>query len=215
MAPRRNPGGPGDRGPRARAAGRPTVGAARSESVRSGPVRSGTGRSAAARSGAGRPAAKAKAKANTNANRPAGVRRPSGGATAKRTRAPQPGRFTGRAAVLGMVLIGLLLAYAYPVRVYLAQQAEITGLEQRQAEQRRRIGEKTEERRKWDDDEFLKAKAKKELHYVLPGETPYITLPDPATAGAPSPSSSGRSAPEQWYHKLWSSVDAADRVPGS
>jgi Septum formation initiator len=110
-----------------------------------------------------------------------------------------------------MVLLGLLLSYAYPVRVYLAQQAEIAGLEQQQDEQRRRIAGLTEERRKWDDDEYVKAKARKELHYVLRGETPFITLPDPAAAGAAPVPAGGRAAPEPWYDKLWSSVGAADR----
>src|SRR5258706_7103089 len=68
--------------------------------------------------------------------RPAAARR--GGAqvgAAKRTRAPEPHRFTGRAVVLSLVLLGLLLAYAYPVRVYLTQQAEISALEDQQASQ--------------------------------------------------------------------------------
>jgi hypothetical protein len=114
-----------------------------------------------------------------------------------------------------MVLLGLLLAYAYPVRVYLAQQAEIAGLEQKQQEQRRRIGGLADERAKWDDPEFVKAQAKKELHYVLPGETPFITLPDPAQAGAPAAANppGQRAAPEPWYSKLWSSVGAADAAP--
>jgi cell division protein FtsB len=145
-------------------------------------------------------------------SRPAGVRRPATATAAKRTRAPRPGRFTGRAAVLGMVLLGLLLAYAYPVRVYLAQQAEIAGLEQKQQEQRERIAALSDERAKWDDPEYVKAQAKKELHYVLPGELPFITLPDPAQGGAPATAdgSGQRAKSEPWYSKLWSSVGAAD-----
>jgi len=83
-----------------------------------------------------------------------------------------------------MVLVGLLLAYAYPVRVYLAQQAEIAGLEQQQREQRERIAGLADERAKWDDPEFVKAKAKKELHYVQPGEILYL--------------------PAYWWHQVYS-----------
>ena len=47
-------------------------------------------------------------------------------AAAKRTRAPAPaGRLTGRATALALVLGALLLAYAYPMRIYLNQQAQI------------------------------------------------------------------------------------------
>jgi hypothetical protein len=111
-----------------------------------------------------------------------------------------------------MVLVGLLLAYAYPVRVYLAQQAEIAAIEDRQAQQRREIAGLQEEREKYDDPEFIKVKARK-LGYVLPGETAYITLGDPAPgAGAPGAArDNDSSTPDAWYQKLWSSVAAADR----
>jgi hypothetical protein len=112
-----------------------------------------------------------------------------------------------------MVLVGLLLAYAYPVRVYLAQQAEIAGLEQQQREQRERIAGLADERAKWDDPEFVKAKAKKELHYVQPGEIPLIPLPDQAKPGAasPSPVAGDKQAADPWYRKLWSSVEVANQ----
>jgi hypothetical protein len=112
-----------------------------------------------------------------------------------------------------MVLVGLLLAYAYPVRVYLAQQAEIAGLEQQQREQRERIAGLADERAKWDDPEFVKAKAKKELHYVQPGEIPLIPLPDQAKPGTtnPSPAAADKPAPDPWYRKLWSSVEVANQ----
>src|SRR5688572_20714849 len=120
VPPRRSPAGRGG-GARAGSAGGGSArrqGAARAESGRA--VRADSGRVA-------RPAQRGR---GTAASRPAGVRRPNTGTAATRTRAPQPRRLTGRAAVLGMVLVGLLLTYAYPVRVYLAQQAEIAGLEQ-------------------------------------------------------------------------------------
>jgi hypothetical protein len=111
-----------------------------------------------------------------------------------------------------MVLLGLLLAYAYPVRVYLAQQAEITGLEQQQQEQRRRIAALTETRQKWDDDEYVRTRARNDLHYVLPGENAWIPLPDSnQPAGQPGAAEAKRAVDDPWYRKLWSSVGAADR----
>src|SRR5439155_23303221 len=98
------------------------------------------------------------------AARPAAARRGAPAGTAKRTRAPQPRRLTGRATVLGLLLLGLLLAYAYPVRVYLSQQAEITTLEEQQAAQQKHIGDLKDERAKWNDDEYVKAQARRRLH---------------------------------------------------
>jgi cell division protein FtsB len=203
--PRRPGSGGGPRGSRAGSAGSARgAGAPRRQSV----ARSEPGR--AARADAGRAARPAQGGRGTAASRPAGVRRPNTGTAAARTRAPQPRRLTGRAAVLGMVLVGLLLAYAYPVRVYLAQQAEIAGLEQQQREQRERIAGLADERAKWDDPEFVKAKAKKELQYVLPGEISIVPLPDAVAAGATPSTQPDPAAADPWYKKLWSSVEVAN-----
>jgi hypothetical protein len=114
--------------------------------------------------------------------------------------------------ILGVVTLGLLLAYAYPVRVFLAQQAEIAALEQRQERQRARITELEERYAKWNDEQYAISQARKRLHMVLPGETPYFVI-DPegseavkASAQNPEPK---REIP--WYGKLWSSIESADQ----
>src|SRR5258706_11936370 len=145
------------------------------------------------RSGAGRSPA-----------RPTVARRTvSPGGTAMRTRAPQPRRFTSRAVVLSLVLLVLLLAYAYPVRVYLAQQAEITALEQSQERQAAKVAEMSARAKKWDDPEYVISQARQRLHMVLPGEKAYVVV-DPNRApttdpldvpGTPKP-------PRPWYGKL-------------
>ncbi len=132
--------------------------------------------------------------------------------TAKRLRAPEPRRFTGRAMVLSLVLLGLLLAYAYPVRVYLAQQAEIAALEDSQADQTQRIDQLNIQAAKWNDPEYIKSQARKRLHMVLPGEKQYVVV-DPSAGqadAAGAPASSGGNGPTPWYGKLWSSVEAAN-----
>jgi cell division protein FtsB len=144
--------------------------------------------------------------------RPTAARRAvSPGGAAMRTRAPQPRRFTSRAVVLSLVLFVLLLAYAYPVRVYLAQQAEIEALEQSQERQAVKVAEMQARAKKWDDPEYVISQARQRLHMVLAGEKPYVVV-DPANnqqtddtdlPGAPK-------ATRPWYGKLWSSVQAAD-----
>jgi len=108
-----------------------------------------------------------------------------------------------------MLLIGLLMAYAYPVRVYLSQQAEISTLEKQQDAQRRHIGDLADERAKWNDDEYVKAQARSRLHYTLPGEVPLVVI-DNSSGGTPAPAASKPSDPGPWYAQLWSSVRTAD-----
>jgi cell division protein FtsB len=146
-------------------------------------------------------------------SRPTVARRAvSTGGAAMRTRAPQPRRFTSRAVLLSLVLLVLLLAYAYPVRVYLAQQAEIEAMEASQQRQEQKVADMEARAKKWDDPEYVISQARQRLHMVLPGEKPVVVV-DPANSqqtdpaelpGAPKP-------PRPWYGKLWSSVEAADK----
>jgi cell division protein FtsB len=139
------------------------------------------------------------------------VRRSAG--AAKRTRAPRPPRSLSRRGVaLAFALLALVLAYAYPVRVYLAQQAEIARLEAEQEEQRQRIKDLAEELSKWEDVEYVVAQARRRLYFVRPGETAYVIV-DPA---APGLDGSGRSSADgPWVSRLWSNLQAADNPRAS
>jgi hypothetical protein len=113
-----------------------------------------------------------------------------------------------------MLLVGLLLAYAYPVRVYLSQQSEIDQLERRQTAQRGHIDDLAGELKKWNDDEYVKAQARGRLFFVLPGEVPLVVVNNRATTGAapgtPAPAPDDRTP---WFEKLWSSIRTVDRGP--
>ncbi|KKK06656.1 septum formation initiator family protein [Micromonospora sp. HK10] len=148
-----------------------------------------------------------------SASRPGAARRTGAGGTVKRLTAPQPRRFTGRATVLFAVLIALALAYTYPVRVYLDQQADIERMEASQADQRRRIEELTAEAAKWQDPAYVETQARERFFMGRPGETLLIVLSDPE--GAAKDAGKGArpgppKAPEPWYDTLWSSVRAAN-----
>jgi cell division protein FtsB len=136
----------------------------------------------------------------------------SSGGAALRTRAPQPRRFTSRAVVLSLVLLVLLLAYAYPVRVYLAQQAEIAALEQSQELQSAKVADMAARAKKWDDPEYVISQARQRLHMVLPGEKPFVVVdPNRSQQTDPTDVPGAPKAPRPWYGKLWSSVEAADK----
>lgn len=147
-----------------------------------------------------------------SAARPAGTRRPAASGAARRTTAPQPHRFTSRATVLGLVLGALLLAYAYPVRIYLEQQNRIAALEASQAAQQERIRQLTDESAKWEDPTFVATQAKETLQMVKPGDTVYFVSRAAPTAPAASDPDAGRARDTgPWYGQLWSSLQAADK----
>jgi cell division protein FtsB len=141
------------------------------------------------------------------ASKDRGLRRGVG--PARRTKAPRrPRKLSGRAAALGLLLIALALAYAYPVREYLAQEAEISAMESAQAEQRDRIRDLTERVAKWDDDNYVIAQARSRLQLVRRGEVLFVVGAEPPAVPPGEPAQD-----EPWISQLWSNLQAADN-PG-
>jgi len=112
-----------------------------------------------------------------------------------RKRAARRTAFTGRAAILAVVLAVLGMSVAYPLRQYLVQRAEINRLSRQVHEQQQRVVELQAQRQRWDDPAYIKAQARKRLHFCMPGETCYVTI-DGGSSHAPSSDSTARqSAP--------------------
>lgn len=110
------------------------------------------------------------------------------------------------------MLSALVLAYAYPVRTYLTQRAEIERLTESQRTQRKRIEALQRELDKWNDSEYVRAQARSRLHYVRPDEVPYVVVDlGPHSSGDGRAASPGGSA-DAWHVRMWGSVEAADRV---
>ncbi|MFC4333765.1 FtsB family cell division protein [Salininema proteolyticum] len=120
-----------------------------------------------------------------------------------------PRRISRRAAVLALVLSVLALAYAYPLRTYVEQRIEIDRLEDRNGEQRDRIGDLETEREKWEDDTYVEAQIRERLGLVPPGEELVVVLG--GEDGRTRPDPRGDSDPDrQWYDEFLDTVEAAD-----
>lgn len=154
------------------------------------------------------------APASPSAARPA-ARRQAGGRAGETTRTSvprPPGRVTGRAAVLGVVLVALALSYVFPLRVYLAQQAEISQLRAAQDAQRAHIADLAEQAALWRDDDYIRSQARRRFHYGEPGEILMITVweEEVAAAGGGPATDAPPDQPGPWWDTLWSSIEAAN-----
>lgn len=130
-----------------------------------------------------------------------------GGAT---TRAPahRP-HFTGRAAVLAIVLCGIALSLAYPVREYIAQRRQIDQLLAQGARielQRQRLDS---ERRLLNSPVYIEQQARDRLHMCLPTQMCYEII----GRSAKPKEVEARIAQAPWYARLWSSVQQANAAP--
>jgi cell division protein FtsB len=119
--------------------------------------------------------------------------------------------FTGRAAVLAVVVAALALALAGPLRQLISQRSQISSVQQDVARSTQQLNDLQAQEKQWSDPAYVAAQARERLHYVKPGEVPYVTL-----SPTPSPQATGpdAAAPDQpWYAQLWSSVQGADATP--
>ena len=156
------------------------------------PVRTGLRSSATSRPGQRRPG-----------RRTAGV--PASAAVRRRP------LFTGRAVLLGGLILLLALTLAGPIRQYLAGRAELVRLaaEGQQLDQREADLHTQLERQS--DPAYAERQARERLTYVLPGDRLVIIADghardgDPGTAPTKAPTD-----PAPWYEGLLDSVKAAD-----
>ncbi|MDQ2584662.1 FtsB family cell division protein [Saccharothrix yanglingensis] len=210
--PRRGPDAVrGSRPARARRAGDGTTGKAASGKGTGGASAAsgkGAGRSATGRGKAG--AAKAgPAKAG---GRPA-ARRPQSRARS-RAGAGTGGAFgmtgTRRAALLAMVVCALALSIAVPLRTYLAQREELREVTASQETLRAEVAQLEQRKQELADPAHVEAEARRRLHYVRPGETPYVVqLPGDAERELEERRPATEPAEDKaWYEQLWDSAAA-------
>lgn len=121
-------------------------------------------------------------------------------------------RFTGRMAVLVLVLAVLAVSYASSLRAYLEQRSEIEAHEAEIARAEAAIEELRREQARWQDPAFVAQYAREHLGYVRPGETPYVVLDDGEPLGGaelPDPSTVITTNEPAWYDDLWRSTEVA------
>ena len=114
---------------------------------------------------------------------------------------------TGRAVILGLVAVTLLISLSVPVRAWFAQRAQLASLRAEVDAAQLRVAELSRERAQWDDPTFVAAQARTRLHFVLPGEVGYVALGLPADVAAQQ---AAAAPPAPWFSSMWSALQQAD-----
>jgi cell division protein FtsB len=132
-------------------------------------------------------------------------------------RPPRRTRLTGRAALLALVVCGLIVALAYPLRQYIAQRADIAQQRGEMEAARERVEELRDIKARWEDPAYVERQAREHLQYVRPGEIGYL-LPEGADARDSDPGGDNdledtKSAEDRpWYDNFWDGIDQADQT---
>ena len=114
----------------------------------------------------------------------------------------------GRAVILLVVLVALLVSLALPVRELITQRARVAELSAHNATVQAQVDQLNTAKDRWQDPAYIAAQARERLHYVMPGDTAYVVVePDPQAPKAPT---AAEVATESWYSKLWHTITRSD-----
>ncbi len=179
---------------------------------RPSPRGSGSGpRASARRTASGRGGSRP----GTGPGRRPGAPRPR--ATAAREAPPRP-RFTGRAAILVLVLAVLMVSYASSMRAYLQQRQHLIALHHDIASSKATIAKLEREKKRWSDPAYVRAVTHERLGWVLPGEIGFQVVdgndkPLGHQDSLTSPATSTAAHPPIWWKSAWGSMEAAGNPP--
>lgn len=139
-------------------------------------------------------------------------------ATARPGVRPRSTRFTGRAAILVLVLAVLTVSYASSLRAYLQQRSHIEDLKSQIAERQASINALEREKRRWEDPAYVRAQARERFGYLLPGETGFEVIGPDGRPLEPQATLSDvedviKEMPTPWWTSAWDSMELAGNPP--
>jgi len=131
--------------------------------------------------------------------------------------APRP-RFTGRAAVLVLVLALLMVSYASSMRAFVQQRQHVASLNASIAKSQAEVDRLNREKKRWADPAYVKTMAHQRFGWVLPGEIGFQVLDED---GKPLDQEDTLSSPDSvttatrpvWWQSAWGSVVTAGEKP--
>jgi cell division protein FtsB len=122
---------------------------------------------------------------------------------------------SGRAVLLGALVLLLALTLAGPIRQYLAGQAELEQLAAEGRELDQRAADLREQLERQSDPAYAERQARERLAYVLPGDRFVVVVDGETVEGdAGTLASTGPDEELPWYEGLLQSLADADGEPG-
>ena len=120
---------------------------------------------------------------------------------------------TGRALVLGGLVIVLVVLLASPIHRYLGSRSDVSGAAQQLHDDQQQLTQLTKQQVQWADPGYIQQQARARLQYAMPGDTVYVVVDKgqqsqiaktAGTSGAPG-------AGPAWNDRLMESIRAASR----
>lgn len=123
---------------------------------------------------------------------------------------------TGRALVLAAAVAVVFVMITPSLGVYFNQKAELSRLADEEAQHKKSIASLQDELKRWDDPNYVRAQARSQLGWVVPGETGYRVIgKDGRTLGGgvslePAEDATAAGQQNSWWRKMLGSIKTAD-----
>jgi cell division protein FtsB len=120
---------------------------------------------------------------------------------------------TGRALVLGTVVVVLLVVLASPLSRYFNSRSDLAQARQQLRSDQQQLEQLNRLKAQWSDPGYVQQQARARLQFAMPGDTVYVVVDKGAksdiekTSGTAATASSDTS----WNTRIWTSVQRASR----
>jgi cell division protein FtsB len=118
---------------------------------------------------------------------------------------------TGRALVLGGIVLLLIVLLAAPINRYLTSRHAVDNAAQQLREHRQQLTELAKQQQRWGDPGYIQQQARNRLQYAMPGDTVYVVVDKGQSSDIERTSGSDLAAPPgpSWNTRLMDSLHAA------
>lgn len=140
------------------------------------------------------------------------MRHPLAADHAARTRRRPRRAVTGRALVLGAVIIFVLTLLASPLSRWFSSRAAVNQAAAQLHRHEQQLRQVEHQLARWGDPGYIQRQARQRLEYAMPGDKIYVVVDDGGRNRIERTASTARaSAPQgNWTTRLWHSVEQAD-----
>jgi cell division protein FtsB len=119
---------------------------------------------------------------------------------------------TGRALVLGTLVVLLLVVLASPLNRYFQSRSALNDAAQKLKDDKSRVSQLQQQINRWSDPGYVQQQARQRLQYAMPGDTVYVVVDRGQKNDIVKTAGAGANPDDQagWNTRLWDSVTRAD-----
>lgn len=132
-----------------------------------------------------------------------------------RTATGRPHRaVTGRALVLGALVVLLIVLLASPLNRYFGSRSDVSHARAQLHDHQQQLSQMQRQSQLWSDPGYIQQQARKRLQYAMPGDTVYVVVDHGQRSQIRESEpvrDAAKNAAQPWNVKLWRSVETAGR----